>query len=146
MSPAIAVLGPPRREREDVIGGIANGMQDRAVFDREGLSQLFWRGTQEATSPQKKARGRLNASPSRLRRRGVQRSDRRQKDRGGLAPVPLVMSGHGPPLFRNADELCLDEGIVRLLGALFALQRPGAVLVGLTRRHGMPHHYANAAT
>jgi hypothetical protein len=53
MSPAIAVLGPPRREREDVIGGIANGMQDRAVFDREGLSQLFWRGTQEATSPQK---------------------------------------------------------------------------------------------
>ena len=53
MSPAIAVLGPPRREREDVIGGIANGMQDRAVFDREGLSQLFWRGTQEATSPEK---------------------------------------------------------------------------------------------
>ncbi len=36
MSPAIAVLGPPRREREDVIGGVANGAQDRA-FDREKL-------------------------------------------------------------------------------------------------------------
>jgi hypothetical protein len=70
---------------------------------------------------------------------------RRQKDRGGLARVLLGMSGEGPPLFRNADELCLDERIVRLLGALFALQRLGAVLVGLTR-HGMPRHYANGAT
>ena len=34
----------------------------------------------------------------------MQRSDGKG---GGLARVLLVMSGHGPPLFRNAEELCL---------------------------------------
>ena len=41
MPPAIAVLGPIMREREDVVGGLANGVQDAAVLDREGLGELL---------------------------------------------------------------------------------------------------------
>ena len=35
------------------------------------------------------------------------------------------------PLLRDVDQLLLDKGIARLFGALFALQRLGAVLIGL---------------
>jgi hypothetical protein len=34
MPPAIAVLGPIMREREDVVGSLANGAQDSAALDR----------------------------------------------------------------------------------------------------------------
>ena len=39
--PAIAVLGPIMREREDVVGGLANGAQDSAALGREGLKVSF---------------------------------------------------------------------------------------------------------
>ena len=50
MPPAIAVLGPIMREREDVVGGLANCVQDAAVLDREGLGELLGRGTRQATT------------------------------------------------------------------------------------------------
>jgi hypothetical protein len=39
--PAIAVLGPIMREREDVVGGLANGAQDSATLGWEGLGELL---------------------------------------------------------------------------------------------------------
>jgi hypothetical protein len=41
MAPAIAVLGPLRREGQHVVGCIANRAQDGPVLDREGLGQFL---------------------------------------------------------------------------------------------------------
>jgi hypothetical protein len=43
--PAIAVLGPIMREREDVVGGLANGAQDSAALGREGWVSFLERYT-----------------------------------------------------------------------------------------------------
>jgi hypothetical protein len=56
----------------------------------------------------------------------------------GLAPVLFFVSGHVPPLLRDFDELFLDKGIARLLGALFALSRLGAVLFCLAYHWRFP--------
>jgi hypothetical protein len=40
-APALAELSPFGREREDVVGSLANGAQDGAILSREGLGKLL---------------------------------------------------------------------------------------------------------
>ena len=53
----------------------------------------------------------------------------------GLALELLFERRHGPPLFRNLQDLLLNEWIARHLGEFFAFARLVAVLVGLAFRH-----------
>ena len=53
----------------------------------------------------------------------------------GLALELLFERRHGPPLFRDLQDLLLNEWIARHLGEFFAFARLVAVLVGLAFRH-----------
>jgi hypothetical protein len=49
MAPAIAVLGPIRREGRHVVGCLANGAQDGPRPWSVGARLASWRGTRQAT-------------------------------------------------------------------------------------------------
>src|SRR6185312_2087433 len=53
----------------------------------------------------------------------------------GLALELLFERRHGPPLFRDLQDLLLNEWIARHSGEFFAFARLVAVLVGLAFRH-----------
>jgi hypothetical protein len=53
----------------------------------------------------------------------------------GLALELLFERRHGPPFFRDLQDLLLNEWIARHLGEFFAFARLVAVLVGLAFRH-----------
>ena len=53
----------------------------------------------------------------------------------GLAFELLFERRHGPPLFRDLQDLLLNEWIARHEGEFFAFARLVAILVGLAFRH-----------